>query len=358
MTEVALTLERQGAAAVATLCRAARRNAVSQEMQRRLAGWYPTLARDPGVYAVVVRSALADVLSVGGDVRELVELAASDPAAARRGLAGELSLCWLIECFSKPSVALIDGAVMGTGVGLTLYGTHRVGGEGYRFQMPETAIGWFPDCGVAHTFARMPHGIGLYLGMTGDSVGPADAYALGLLTHCIPRSEHPAIVAHLAAADPVDPVLDMRHAPPAEGPLGAAAQRIARYFDTRSPAETAARLARPANGDEDWAAATLTTLRARSPLAIALTHRAIREAARLDIRQTLIQDFRLAHRLAVSPDFREGVRAHLVEKDRSPRWQHASIADVPAALVDAHFAPLGDEDLTLPTRAAMQAARV
>ena len=352
-----IVIVRRGAAGIARLDRPERLNALSERMQQGLAVWYPKLARDPGVYAALVSSALDGVFSVGGDVREILDRAETDIAAARAALAAELRLCWLHECFSKPTVALIDGLVMGTGVGITLYGTHRVAGDGYRFRMPETAIGYFPDCGTAHAFARMPGGIGYYLGLTGVAAGPADALALGLVTHCIPRAEFATIESHLADADPVDPVLDSRHRDPGVGPVMAAAACIERYFDAPSLAEILTRLERPAPEHAAWAGETLANLRARAPLALCLTFRAIRNAATLDIRETLIQDYRLAWRLVGDPDFRSGARALLVDKKPLTRWQHARVEDVPASLVEAHFASLGADELLLPTRAEMQTAR-
>ncbi len=352
-----LVMSRSNAVGIATLNRPARRNAISQDMQTELVGWYRRLARDPGIYAASLASALDGVFSVGGDVREIVELGRQDIAKAREALASELRLCWQHECFSKPTIALIDGVVMGTGVGITLYGTHRVAGEGYRFCMPETAIGYVPDCGVAHAFARMPSGIGLYLGLTGADVGPADALALGLATHVIPRAEHAALLSQIADADPVDPVLDARHRDPGVGPLTQAATRIARYFDETSLEAILARLEKPHAEDRDWATATATTLRSRSPLALALTFRSIVNAAGLDIRETLAQDFRLAWHLAADADFHEGVRAALIDKDRRPKWRHRRIEDVPADLVEGYFAPLAGDELALPLRREMEAAR-
>jgi len=316
------------------------------------------LAKDAGVYAVVIRSALERVFSVGGDVREILNRVSSDIAGARVALGAELRLCWLQECFSKPTVSFIDGKVMGTGVGITLYGTHRIAGEGYRFSMPETAIGYFPDCGVSHAFARMPSAIGLYLGLTGAEVGPADALALGLATHCISRSELPAIVEHLANADPVDPVLDARHRPPGEGPIMAEADRIERYFNAPFLSDIIHRLEKPRAEDREWAASTLDLLRARSPLASCLTFRAIVAAADLDIRNTLHQDFRLAWRLVEEPDFLVGAHAVLIEKRYRPTWRHARIEDVPVGLVEDYFAPLGGDELGLPTRSEIQTMRV
>jgi enoyl-CoA hydratase len=351
-------LTRSGALALATLERPERKNAISRAMVRDLSAWFPPLARDPQVYAVLIGSALERAFSVGGDVKDLLALARADLPEARRALAAELALCWLQECFSKPTVSLIDGTVMGTGVGITIYGTHRVAGEGYRFAMPETAIGYVPDCGVAHAFARMPHAIGLYLGLTGAAVGRADALALGLATHCIARHEFDAVRAQLADADPVDPVLDARHADPGHGPIMENAARIERYFDAPFLTDVVGRLERPRVGDEAWAAETLAVLRARSPLACCLTFRAIVAAAGLDIRETLQQDFRLAWRLLEEPDFHAGVAAVLIDRTGRPQWRHARIEEVPAGLIETFFAPLGVDEMALPTRLQMQAARV
>lgn len=353
-----LRIERRGAALIVTLSRPDALNALSIAMRAQLIEALSGLGRDPGIYAVVLRSDVPKAFSVGGDVREMTGLSAHDLAAARRGLAEELRLCWIVECLSKPTVSLIDGRVMGTGVGISLYNTHRVAGENFQFSMPETAIGYFPDCGVAHAFSRMPHAIGLYLGLTGCAIGRADALALGLVTHCIPAARFAEIEAHLADADTVDPVLDGRHVEPGPAPIMAEATTIERYFGAGSLAEIVARLRRPAAGEQDFADRALLSLTTRSPLALAVTDRMIRRAAGLDIREALLQDYRLAHRFADLHDFREGVRAFLIEKDQKPKWRPADLQHVTAEMVDAYFAPLDSNELALATREQMQVARV
>ena len=201
-------------------------------------------------------------------------------------------------------------------------------------------------------------GLGFYLGLTGREIGRADALALKLVTHCIPAARFPEIEAHLAAADTVDPALDGRHVDPGPAPLMAEAPVIARYFQAASLGDTLARLRAATGADKGFADATLALLAKRSPLALAVTDRMIREASRLDIRGALILDYRLAHRFADLPDFREGVRAFLIDKDGNPRWTPANFEDVTPALLDAFFAPLGADELALPTREAMQAARL
>lgn len=352
-----IRIERRGSAAIVTLDRPAALNALSIGMRATLAKAVAGFGRDPLLYAVVLKSAVPGAFSVGGDVREITSLAASDIAAARQGLADELKLCWLMECLWKPAVSFIDGRVMGTGVGISLYNTHRVAGEHYRFSMPETQIGYFPDCGVVHAFARMPHCLGLYLGLTGHAIGAADAYALGLVTHCIPMTQIAGIEARIGDADPVDPILDDAHIDPGPSPLLADAPMIERIFAASSLPEIIRRLEAPSAPDAEFRARTLALLRARSPIALAVTDRMIRNARNLDIRDCLIQDYRLAHRFAGLADFREGVRAFLIDKDAKPAWQPARIEDVSHEMLNAFFAPLGAAELALPTRDAMQAAR-
>ncbi len=357
-----LRIERNGAVAVVILDRPRSLNALSIGMRAQLLEAYPKLSRDPQVYGVLIRSTVPRIFSVGGDVREMTGLVRHDLAAARRGLADELALCWLHECFTKPTVSLINGRVMGTGVGISLYGTHRVAGESYRFAMPEVAIGYFPDCGVMHAFARMPKAIGLYLGLTGTEIGRADAFHLGLVTHCIDAGRFGEIEAHFADADPIDPVLDRRHTDPGPSELLSQADRIERVFGAPSLSEILGRLeARAGEGrkeDAAWAAATLARLRQASPLALAVTDRGIRAAKDLDLRSVLLQDGRLAHRFVEIADFREGVRAVLVDKDGRPAWAPARLEDVTPAMLEALFAPAGTAELALLPRSAPQAARI
>ncbi|HXF55847.1 MAG TPA: enoyl-CoA hydratase/isomerase family protein [Hyphomicrobiaceae bacterium] len=354
---VGIDIARRGAAGLITLQRPEARNALNDAMRRRLAEAFPAFARDPQIYGVVVKSALDDIFCAGGDVRELVHLARSEPDRARQSLAREYALNWLHECFSKPTVSLINGPVMGSGVGITLYGTHRVAGEDYRFSMPETAIGFFPDDGVAHTFARLPHELGLFLGLTGRAIGPADAYRLGLVTHTIPAARFAEIEAAVVEADPIDPVLDARHDDPGAGELERYAEVIERCFSAPTLPDIIERL-RSERCAREWCEGVLADLAGRSPLALAVTLAHIRWARALDLRQTLTVDYRLACRMIMAPDFAEGVCARLIKKDRAPRWRPERLEDVSEAMVERVFQPLPGAELVLPTRQEMQAARV
>jgi enoyl-CoA hydratase len=262
-----------------------------------------------------------------------------------------------MECFSKPCVSLIDGMVMGGGVGISLYGTHRVAGEGYRFAMPETMIGLFPDVGTAHVLGRMPGEIGVYLGLTGRSIGRADAFRLGLVTHCIAAAEFETIIAGLEDTQPVDPLLDDRHIDPGGGELDQYAATIASCFSQSAPAAIMDNLSAVTGPHAEWAQAVTTDLSARSPTSLAITLRHIREAKKLDLRETLIVDYRLACRCLDDHDLFEGARAVLIDKDNKPSWRPAAMRDDEDTRVESYFMPLGEAELSLPTRSQMQQSR-
>ncbi|MGI9425089.1 MAG: enoyl-CoA hydratase/isomerase family protein [Hyphomicrobiaceae bacterium] len=349
----ALFVEIEAAVAHVVLDRPKVINALNDAMKSTLAEALPQLSRDPKLYAVVIRSATDRGFCAGGDVRELTALGRSDLAAAKRSLAQEYRLNWQLECFYKPTAALIDGMMMGSGVGLTMYSTHRVAGDNYVFAMPETAVGLFPDVGVAHRLAALPDEVGMYLGLTGRSIGRADAYALGLVTHCIPVARYSEVIAELADAQTIDPTLDSRHQDPGRAPISSYRSVIAEVFSAPTVEEIIERLERKARQPsefDEWSRAVLTDLQARSPTSLKVTLRHIRESASRDLRQTLMADYRLGCRFLEAFDFYEGVRALLIDKDGRPKWQPSKLKDVSNAEIDAYFAPLGEEELELPTK--------
>lgn len=350
-------IRRDGALVAFTLNRPKALNAFDDGMRQVIADEIPRIARNPDIYVVVLQSASQKAFCAGGDVRALTALAGTDLAAAKRAFAAEYQMNWLLDCFSKPTVSLIDGLCMGSGAGLTLYNTHRVAGENYKFAMPETAIGLFPDVGVAHPLSRLPWPMGLYLGLTGRAIGRADGHWLGLATHCIPAARFPEIMQALAAAEPIDPLLDGRHETLEPGPLRNDSDKIAAYFSGGTLGEIIARLERASAEGEPFGAKTLADLRSKSPISLAITDRHIRDCRNFDLRETLMQDYRIAVRCLEAPDFSEGVRAALIDKDNKPVWQPARLEDITEAEVTAYFASLGDEDLKLATRTEMQASR-
>jgi enoyl-CoA hydratase len=350
-----ITAAIEGAAGVVVIDRPRALNALTAAMRATIGTAFAAWARDPRVYAAAIVSATARAFCAGGDVREMVECGRRSLPDARRMLAAEYALNWQLDCFIKPTVALIDGVVMGSGVGVTLYGTHRVAGERYRFAMPETGIGLFPDDGVSWVFARLPDEVGMYLALTGRAVGRADAYRLGLVTHCLQAGQFADVRAALADADPVDQVLDARHMDPGPGEPDLLRPAIARCFGAESVEAIVARLQAERGAERVWAEGVLRDLEQRSPTSLKVTHRAVQQARELNLSATLQQDYRLACRFMEGHDFYEGVRAALIDRDHTPRWHPAHLADVSESMVAAYFAPLGADELHLTTRAQMQA---
>ena len=353
---------RQGAVITFVLNRPHVLNAFDDDMRQVLATEIPRIARNADVYVVVLMSSSAKAFCAGGDVRSVVAEAGLDMAKAKGYFAGEYYLDWLLDCFSKPVVSFINGICMGSGVGLSTYNTHRVAGENYKWAMPETAIGLFPDVGIGHVFGRMPWPIGLYLGLTGRTIDRRDAYWLGLATHCIAGAKCEEILAALADSQPIDTLLDDMHEPQAKGLLQDEQSLIEEFFSAESLDEIVARLKKAAGAAsgaaKPWADATLIGLEKRSPMSLRLTDRHLRLCRNLDLRESLIQDYRLACRCLEAPDFAEGVRAALIDKDGAPKWQPAKLEDVSQEMVARYFASLGDDELKLPTRVEMQRARV
>lgn len=353
-----LLINVHGSAAVVTLNRTRALNALTRAMRDSLAEALPRFARDPQIYAVVIRSASERSFSAGSDVREFSGLGANDRAEARRAFAEEYRLNWLMECFSKPTISLINGMVMGGGVGISGFGTHRVAGANYSWAMPETAIGLFPDVGVAFHLSRMG-AVGHYLALSGRAVGRADAFKLGLATHCIDAEHFDAIETALAGAYPVDPVLDGLHRDPGPGALAAHMALIEQTFTASSVEEILDRLGKIEGPHRDWARALVSELEGKSPTSLKITHRQMREARMLDIRHVLMMDYRMMCKCLEDKDFYEGVRAKLIDKDGAPRWSPATLAEVTPGHVNAFFqTPENAEAFVLPSREDMQAARV
>jgi enoyl-CoA hydratase len=355
--EAGITTRIEGAAGIVQLHRPRALNALTTAMRAEIAAAFTGWARNPQVYAVVIESLVDRAFCAGGDLREMFELGKTRLDDALRSVAAEYALNWQLECFTKPTVSLIDGLVVGSGVGITLYGTHRVAGERYSFAMPEVRVGLFPDDGVSWALAKMPDEIGMYLALTGRALGRADAYRLGLATHCIPASRFPEIKAGLSDADPVDPLLDDRHEDPGPGELDPHRQIIARCFGKVNVETIVTALEAERGTHEAWARGVLEDMRRASPTSLKVTYRHVRAARSLDLSATLTQDFRLATRFMQGLDLYEGVRATLMDRDHAPKWQPATLELVSKPTVDAYFTSLGENELGLSTRAEMQAIR-
>lgn len=346
-----ILFEKNDRCGVITLNRPRSLNAIDYDMIAALERHYADCTADPHIYAVILQSASQRAFCSGGDIRALYEMRQAGELAKILELYGtEYQHNWTLDRFLKPHVALIDGLVYGGGVGISLYGTHRVAGEGYKFAMPEAGIGFFPDIGASWFLPRLKGRTGLYLALTGRPIGPADACELGLVTHCIGAEHYPAIRDALAVAEPIDPLLDGFHADPGSGELARMQPAIDRLFDADSVLGVLRNLEGETGETADWAKAAATDIRAKSPTGLCVAFEQMRRGGELSLDEALKLEFAIARRFLEGEEFYEGVRAAIIDKDARPRWSPARLEDVDPEIVQAFFEPLQDAALELKTR--------
>jgi enoyl-CoA hydratase len=337
----------EGRAGLIRLARPRALNALTCDMIGRLETFTHACARNPHIYSIVME-AEGKGFCAGGDIRMVRDLALNDPGTADRFYAEEYQHNWTLQSLKKPHAALINGVVMGGGAGISLYGTHRVAGEGFSFAMPETGIGFIPDIGGSWFLPRMPGKTGLYLGLTGRVCGPADAYYIGVATHCIEASHFDEIRAALIEAKPIDPILDGLHRHPGPSELAKLRAPVDRIFGAPTFDGVLGGLEHEEGEWRDWAQDTLAILSKRSPLSLKVTFEMLkRGAAYKTLKEALIVEYRLASRMIRRPDFIEGVRAIVIDKDQSPKWSPASLGEADDALVQSLFEPRQEGDLRL-----------
>ncbi|HRK18474.1 MAG TPA: enoyl-CoA hydratase/isomerase family protein [Hyphomicrobiaceae bacterium] len=320
----------------------------------RLRDW----ARSPDVYAVMVRSRVPGVFSIGTDLRELAAAAAGGPNAAAAYLRPLYELYWRVDCFTKPIVSIVDGHCAGAAAGIVTNGTHRVGGEGFRLAFPEVGLGLVPQAGLVHWLSRLPRSIGVYLALSGRGLSRADALSLGLLTHTLDARFAEDVARRLAEAEPVDPILDGLAREPGPNDLDLFQDRVVRCFEAESVEEILERLMRVHGAGGPWVELLIRDILKNSPLALKAAHRLICEARHGDLRTTLITTHTVVSRLAAEMDFREGFRAAVVDLDRAPRWRRSALGDIRDSDVEALFRPFGAETPELPPRADLQLQRL
>ncbi|WP_433676042.1 enoyl-CoA hydratase/isomerase family protein [Microbacterium gorillae] len=294
-----------------------------------LRGWIS----DPDVSAVLIDAAGDRGLCAGGDVRAVREsLIGGRPDEALHFFREEYALDLLIHEYPKPVVVFADGITMGGGIGLSGHAAVRVVTERSQLAMPETRIGFTPDVGGSLLLARAPGRIGEYLGLTGVAMNAADAIWAGFADQLVPSDRLPSALDALRhRADPGTPIelLMLFDETPERSRLEDAREWIDDAFSRDTVGEIVDRL-REIGGD---AAATADLLGELSPSSLAVTLASIRAArASDDLRAVLEQEFHVGAFLSGRPDMAEGIRAQLVDKDRSPRWSPATIAELPAGL--------------------------
>jgi enoyl-CoA hydratase len=296
---------------------------------RALAAWRD----DPRVHAVVIEGAGDRAFCAGGDVRALRQYELDGRHdEAETFFREEYELNLMIATYPKPYFALIDGICMGGGIGVSVHAPYRVATEHAAIAMPETAIGFFPDIGATFFLPRLPGELGTYLGLTGARMQGADAVHAGLATHFVPRAALRALSRALAEDGPA--ALGSHVAPLAPFSLASQRTTIDHCFGADSMIEILHRLEAVTG---EWTTRTLEALRAVSPSALCWTLEALRRGADLTLPQCQAAELALTRTTMRHPDFAEGVRAMVVDKDRQPSWQPSRIEQVDPAVIAAMF---------------------
>ncbi|NKX86830.1 enoyl-CoA hydratase/isomerase family protein [Nocardia coubleae] len=323
-------------------------NALSHPMALSITEALRAWADDESVRAVVVTGAGERGLCAGGDIVAI-------HADAKTGTAGpdsptgvfwrdEYILNALIGRYPKPYIVIMDGIVMGGGVGLSGHGSHRIVTERSRIGMPEVGIGFVPDVGGTHLLSRAPGEVGTHVALTTARMTAGDAIAAGFADHYVPSAAMPALLTALRTATVDEAIAAVAEAAP---PSDLLAQQswIDGCYSADTVEEIAARLQ---TADSPEATKALENLLAKSPVALKVTLRALRSARELtSLEEVLNQEYRVSVAALGSHDLVEGIRAQVIDKDRNPRWSPATLAEVADAEVAAYFAGLGAKELGL-----------
>ncbi|ANR90343.1 3-hydroxyisobutyryl-CoA hydrolase [Mycobacterium avium subsp. avium 10-9275] len=332
--------EVDGNVGLITLNRPKAINSLNQPMIDALSAVLTDWARDDKVRAVLLSGAGERGLCAGGDVVSIYHSARKDGVEARRFWRDEYQLNAQISEFAKPYVAVMDGIVMGGGVGVSAHANTRVVTDTSKVAMPEVGIGFIPDVGGVYLLSRAPGGLGLHAALTGAPFSGADAIAMGFADHYVPHADVEAF-RRAVAADGVESALAKYAVEPPPGELAAQRDWIDECYAGQTVEDIVAALRAHGAGPAHDAADLIAT---RSPIALSVTLAAVRRAADLPtLKDVLVQDYRVSSASLRSHDLVEGIRAQLIDKDRNPQWSPARLADVTAADVEAYFAPVDDD---------------
>ncbi len=338
-----MAFEELGAAGVVTLTRERALNALTHgmvlDMSAALDSWQPA----DTIRHIVLRGQ-GRAFCAGGDLSDIYqEGRAGNPHF--EFFQDEYRLNARLGIFPKPIISLIDGIIMGGGVGIAVHGRYRVMTENAVFSMPEAGIGFFPDVGGSYFLPRLPGHMGTYLGLTGARIRAADAYHAGIATHIVAAEHLPDLTVSLAETDDVEGVLAGYHNQDAVAHANIDHAEVDRLFGADTLDAVVETLAQE-SATSSLAASALKSMRRNSPTSLAVAFRQIREGGSMTLAECMRMEYRILVRMLRGEDFYEGIRAVIVDKTNDPKWNPASLDDIDPRAIDAYFQPLGADELT------------
>jgi enoyl-CoA hydratase len=353
VAEPDLIVRREGAAGIIRLNRPKAINAVTLEMFRDVDKALDAFEVDPDVVVIVLEGAGERGLCAGGDIRALYENSKVKGDLGKILWREEYILNARIAKFPKPYVAFMDGIVMGGGVGLSAHSSHRIVTERTKLAMPEVGLGFFPDVGGTFLLSHAPGEIGTYFGLTGHTMNGPDAIYARFADAVVPSSKLAILREALievrpgTTSDQVKALIDGFATGETAGPVAAMQGKIDAWFAHDRMQDIVASLQR--DGSE-LAQSTLKTLNEKSPRGMVVALKLLRLARTASsLEQCLVREYRAALEVFKSDDFREGVRAAVIDKDRNPKWSPARIEDVTSEMVAPYFAEIGADELVFDT---------
>ncbi|MCJ8322712.1 MAG: enoyl-CoA hydratase/isomerase family protein [Rhizobiales bacterium] len=322
-------------------------NALDLDMCNLLGNALGQWQQDKSVKAVLITGAGEKAFCAGGDVVGVCEQGKTDIQKACEFFWSEYRTNWRVKNLSKPYIAFIDGIVMGGGVGVSVHGHYRIATERTMLAMPETMIGFFPDVGGTYFLSRLPNNMGMFLGLTGHRVYAADLLQLGIATHYIHSTKLAELEQKLATADysadafaTVEQILNQYCSQPDAGKLAAITDQVDRLFSADSLTQLMQNLT---DDNSQFADRILSTLAKMSPTSLAVTFEQIKTGKAMNFDQVMQTEMRMAWHMMQQPDFTEGVRALLVDKDKTPHWQPDQLAVITPDMVQNYFNPIDNE---------------
>lgn len=340
-----ILFEKRGHAGFVTLNRPKALNALNHAMVKALADQLTRWAEDAEIAHVVITGAGDKAFCAGGDIRSIYD---ARQAGETDGLSSffrdEYLLNAQIKAFPKPFIALIDGIVMGGGVGVSVHGSHRIGTEKTMFAMPETGIGFFPDVGGTYFLPRMPKQSGVYCALSAGRLKQGDALATGVLTHAIASESLIDLERALQSATDIGAALAPYLVTPERGPIAENLDVIEEIFSAKSVEEILARLEASSS---DFAQKALAAIQGKSPTSVLIAFEQMRRGAALSFNDCMKLEYRIVSRIVQGTEFYEGIRAVLVDKDQTPKWSPSLFSQVDSADLASYFEEPSDGDLPL-----------
>jgi len=340
-----ILFEKRGHAGFITLNRPKALNALNHAMVRVLADQLTRWAEDAEIAHVVITGAGDKAFCAGGDIRSIYD---ARQAGETDGLSSffrdEYLLNAQIKAYPKPFIALIDGIVMGGGVGVSVHGSHRIGTEKTMFAMPETGIGFFPDVGGTYFLPRMPKQSGVYCALSAGRLKQGDALATGVLTHAIASESLADLERALETATDIGAALAPYLVTPERGLVTENLDVIEETFSAESVEEILSRLEASRS---DFAQKALAAIRGKSPTSVLIAFEQMQRGGTLSFNDCMKLEYRIVSRIVQGTEFYEGIRAVLVDKDQTPKWSPSLFSQVDSADLASYFEEPSDGDLPL-----------